>query len=37
MLLRCGTMSFGSLLMMFGGLLVHILRHGDSLQSWGKV
>jgi hypothetical protein len=28
-------MSFCSLLVMFGSLLVHVLRHGVSFAGWG--
>src|SRR5271165_1031083 len=37
-LLRSSPMSFGSLLVMFGSLLMHILRHGVFLLLfWGRL
>jgi hypothetical protein len=36
-LLRRSPMSFRSLLVMLGGLLVHVLRHGVFLAIWGSL
>jgi len=35
-LLRRSPMSFRSLIVMFGRLLVHILRHSVSFAIWGR-